>query len=863
MKRITNSISEYFANLPDQVRKRKLLFSLFFIGATVACFFGMQKSKFDLTIEGWFAKNDPVYVAFNEYHAQFGSEDGVYIVYKPKDGNVFSHKSLEAIRGIREELLDYRSKLKEGEKSALDHIVKINSLVNAPVLAVEEDMLISKPLVSSTIPTSAEELDQIRKTAEAQRSFPLQYFSKDLKYGGMYIETDFGAIPEDSDVQADQAVAADMEIVMDGSKLKDNVSAKKETPRFKPTDMADYTALNNAIKAIIDKPEYANHLEYYAVGNTAGSEYQNIMVAEMGMLYLAAFVIIIVLLWFLFRSLSAVVWGMLIVFLTTIWTLGISALLGLPFTSFLILTVLLILTVGIADSVHLMSGYMFYRKTNHDHSSALRHTYKSTGAPMLMTAITNMAGILALNISDLVPIQNFAWMSTLGIFLALFLSIFLLPLMLDLWPPVPKIEKTDKKQLSFIGRIVPNFALSLQKSLDKVIPAVEKRPILPIISFLSVFVICIIGASMVKVDTSLTDTFPEDSRWNKNVRIVDEKMSGSSRIAIYLDLGKDDGLQDPQVLKVIDELQQKFEKKYTKYVVTTSSIVNVVKDSYQKLNQGQADKYIIPSDEKQLSQTLFLFNNANPDDRRRMIDDNYRKANISVTLHTYGSYEYTRVFDEMQKDIHEAVSKIKKKYPDTFVSVTGGFALAMKTADYLTQNEFKSFGLALFVISIILLLVFGSFKAGLISIIPNLIPSVLTFGIMGWFEVPLDFFTMMLAPVIIGVSVDDTSTFISQYRLEVLKDGNIKRALKHTMKESGQAIVFTSLILGLGFGIMSIAESTGTANVGKFGSLAIFAGLLCDLFLLPALIMVFKLNFQKKGTKFESNQEQYKELIGA
>src|SRR5262249_5598733 len=146
-------------------------------------------------------------------------------------------------------------------------------------------------------------------------------------------------------------------------------------------------------------------------------------------------------------------------------------------------------------------------------------------------------------------------------------------------------------------------------------------------------------------------------------------------------------------------------------------------------------------------------------------------------------------------------------------------------------------------ISLILLIIFNSFKAGFISLLPNLIPSFLVLGILGLLNFPIDFYTMMLAPIVVGIAVDDTIHFVSQYRAEVLKDGDIRRALRDTVKECGQGIVFTSLVLGLGFGIMSIASSPGLANLGKLGFLSIFSGLLCELFLTPALIMVFKLTF--------------------
>ncbi len=845
MKNILNPVSRYISSVPDKVLKRKYLYLTLFIAATVFLAANLSNLKMDMTIEGWIQDDDPTKIAFNEYHTQFGSEDGVYIIYKPKDGDVFSERSLSIIKSIQNDFLNYRENLKEGETSALDHIVKVNTLVNARVLTAEDDFLYARPLVGNNIPANQEERERLREIAKSEKQFPLQYFSKDMKFGGIHIETDFGAVPIDEDgkvlddgIEIGDLVFEDLELEKEGS--------TKMPVRFKPTDQVDYIKLNTALREILDKPEYAEHMEFYPVGNTPAAEYDLLMVEEMGNLYMAALLIMVVLLWYFFRRFSAVTWSLVIVILSTVWTLGISALLGLTITGFLILTILLILTVGIADSVHIMSGYSFLRTKKEGHRSSMRSIYRSTGTALLLTASTNMVGIIALNSTPVVPIQTFAIMSAMGIFLAFFFTIYLLPILMDIWKPWRSSERPKAKFFQKFGNIFPNFARIMQKILEKTVPFVEKRPIAILGVFMAVILICVIGSFQVKVNSNMLDQYPDDSPFRQNVEIADENMMGAYSMVAFLDLGKANAFKDPAVLQSMDKLQRQFEKKYSKYVVMTSSIADVAKDAYKKLNEGKQENYAIPDDANVLSQTLFMFNNANPEDRKRLVDDNYQKANIKIALHNYGSYEYSKVFENMQKDISAMTNSLKKDYGKATVSITGIFALAMQTADYLTKNEAKSFGVALIAICIILLLVFGSFKVGAAAMFPNLLPAIMTFGLLGWLNMPLDFYTMMLAPIIIGISVDDTVTFITQYRHEVIKDGNIKRALKDTMKEAGQALLFTSLILGLGFGIMSLADAAGTSNMGKFGFLAIMVGLLCDLFFLPALILVFKLSFGAK-----------------
>ena len=832
-ERIVSRLSEHFENIPDALRKRRLLVGIVFLAVLAGSIFGIGKLRMDMTIEGWFQKEDPTLVAFNRYHAQFGSEDGVYIVYKPKDGDVFSPASLEAARGIQDELINFRARLKEGEESALEHIVKVNTLVNAPVLTVDGDVLRSRQLVGDTVPTSPQAIAEIKAIAAAEQQLPLQFFSRDHQYGGIYIETDFGAIPVDAEAVTGETVLS----------LDQTASPDEEKPvEFKPTDEADYLKLFEEIKKILEKPEYAKQLDYYAVGNTAAAEHNVKLAEEMGMLYMAAFAIIMALLWFLFRSASAVVWSLLIVILSTVCTLGITGLLGLTVTGFLILTILLILTVGVADSVHALTGYTRLRTSGVEHKDALRRTYKFAGVALLLTGITNMTGMMALNITPVVPIQNFAIMSTLGILFALLLTFYLLPVLIDLWPTVSKkkaiVATPEKKR--FLD-VLPR----LKAALDKVVPLVEKRPVAFIVPFMLVLAVSIYGATQVKIDTQILDQYPKDSTFSQSVAVADDHMMGAYAMVLYLDFKEDFALQDPDVLKAMDELQKKFETQYQKYVVMTNSLAYVTKDANRKLN-GNAPQYDrIPDTREVLAQTLFLFNNANPSERQRLVDDNYRKANIKISLHSHGSYEYYQVFRQMRADIDEMMAELNTKYPKAEVSITGIFALAMQVAQYLTENEVITFGIALVAVSAILLLVFGSFKVGMIALIPNLIPALLTLGLLGTAGVPLDFYTMMLAPIIIGISVDDTVHFMSTYQLQLAADGDVNAALRRTMAEAGPGVVFTALILGLGFGIMAIASAAGTSNMGKFGALAIFMGLLNDLFLLPALLLKFKPVFKK------------------
>jgi predicted RND superfamily exporter protein len=214
-----------------------------------------------------------------------------------------------------------------------------------------------------------------------------------------------------------------------------------------------------------------------------------------------------------------------------------------------------------------------------------------------------------------------------------------------------------------------------------------------------------------------------------------------------------------------------------------------------------------------------------------------------------GSSDYTELYEQLKEDIEQAFAPLQAQYPDMDVHPTGTLALMMRLMDDLSRSQFQSLALAVGIISVLMVLTLGSVQAGLLAIIPNLIPATLTFGLMGLLNIPLDGDTLMIAPLIIGIAVDDTIHFITHYRMALVKYNDMKTALVKTIKEVGQAVTFTTLILGCGFFMLAFSDYLGLAKVGMFGSLAIFVALLCDLLFFPALIMWFKPRFGQQGVQ--------------
>ena len=331
------------------------------------------------------------------------------------------------------------------------------------------------------------------------------------------------------------------------------------------------------------------------------------------------------------------------------------------------------------------------------------------------------------------------------------------------------------------------------------------------------------------------------------VEVVDQNMSGAQNMEIMIDTGITDGMLDSELLTAVDNLQTRVESRYPDIIGRTNSLANIVKDTNQAMNEDNPEFYRIPDSNQAISQLLFMFNSANPEDRRNLVSDDYSRSHISVTARNLGSYEYKELFEDISLDVQETFAEIETDFPGLDVNLTGTMATLMVMADEVATSQFNSFALALLIVSIIMIISLGSFSGGMMGMVPNAIPAFLAFGLMGLFGIPLDTDTLLIAPIILGIAVDDTIHFMTHYRVELSKTGSMAAALESAIKEVGQAVMFTTMVIGLGFAVLSFSDYLGMAKVGFFGSMAIFVALLCDLFLIPAMIIIFKPKFGVKN----------------
>ncbi len=912
MEKLLLQLSAAFACVPNSVLRFKRFVLTGLIVFSLLMIWGIfSRTEIDMTADSFLDQEDPAMFALNEYRRQFGSDDSVFLVYRARDGDVFSRQSLTAIQQLTDDLRywqnldpdDYPESINgiPVDFTELNHIRRVQSIANLRYQENVGDTLLSNRLVPEQLPTSADELATIKQRALAQEDYLLGFYSADARYAAVLIQTDFGAQPVE-DYQP--AVNAD-DISLDDSfsdfstgfdedsfTLEFDESAAIQEVTFEPVDMLGYTNFHVASKAVYEK--YSDVFEYYPVGNPPMMEFMMDTLTEMQVLGLLMVLIFTLLLWILFRSFSAVLWPMLTIAASMAWTWGITVWLGVTISQMISLTVLLVFAVGIADCVHVMSAYFSFRRDGEEHHKALELSYGKTGLAIMITTVTTMAGVLALTASELVPIKVFGFMSAAGVLMAFFFTVILLPILLDLWHPgapdandaslADRLGKRWHKLGSLTQGIIAGLYIAItfalfgaavggyivaitvltyivvnwqHQILNAVPHIVARRPVLICAIFASIFALCAYGTSQVRIDSNMTELTREGSSIRVAYEVVDENMAGAQSMVIMIDTGAIDGLYNPQLLQAVDDLQTRIESRYADQVTRTNSLANIVKDTYQIMNDDDADFYRIPESEQMISQLLYLFNSANPEDRRSLVSDDYSRSHITLNIYNAGSYQYQRFFEEIADDIDVTFAPLRDEFPELDVYLTGSLALLMRMTDDIARSQFSSFVFAIGVISLIMIVTLGSLQGGILAMVPNVIPALLGFGLMGLLDISLDTDTLLIAPLIIGIAVDDTIHFMTHYRVELIKTGSISVALHSTIRDVGQAVMFTTMVLGLGFALLSFSDYLGMAKMGFFGSAAIFVALLCDLFLIPAMIMIFKPTF---GVKDADTRIDFQEI---
>ncbi|MCP4294085.1 MAG: MMPL family transporter, partial [Proteobacteria bacterium] len=543
----------------------------------------------------------------------------------------------------------------------------------------------------------------------------------------------------------------------------------------------------------------------------------------------------------LFRRASGVLIPVTIVLLSLIVTLGLYPLTGQVVTTTVIILPSFLLAMGIAASVHILSIFFQYYDQGMAKNEAVSKALAHSGLPVMMTSFTTAIGLWSFLTAELRSIADLGLFAGSGVLIILVNTLILLPALVSLIRIKRKLIEGQSK--------LPFLTKFLIKTGDFAVHNGWK--VLALTTFL--LVLSFAGVAKLVVSHSQLNWFPDNEPVKIATTLIDEKLKGSVSMEVIIKTPKKNGVKNSNFLKKIDSFQE-----YLKTleaddgsvpVGTTLSIVDIVKEIHQALNENKEDFYQIPSNSELLAQEILLFENSGSDDLEEVTNGAFTIARITIKVPWKDASFYVNF-----------VKKIQAKAETLFgsqaeVNTTGLLLLFTTAISAIIQSMITSYMLAAVLITLMMLLLLSGVKKGLISMIPNLTPIIITMGIMGWFGVKLDMFTLLIGSIAIGLAVDDTIHFMHKFYAYFGEGVDVKSAVRQTLQTTGLAMMFTSISLVLGFWIFLTASTSNVYFFGLFTGVTILLAFLSDILLSPALMSVIHRNEKRVPLESMNNSK--------
>jgi uncharacterized protein len=417
----------------------------------------------------------------------------------------------------------------------------------------------------------------------------------------------------------------------------------------------------------------------------------------------------------------------------------------------------------------------------------------------------------------------------------------LTPILLDFWAPKFKSEKTSLIPAS----IDSDFALS-EKNLqgqfrfgNAIYNFTNRWPGAIIAIFALVTIAIGVGIKDIKIDTNTLESFDESTYLRQAFEIADVNMAGTQNVDFMVNLNQSDAVGDIKVLQSIEQFQDRLRNTFPDLIATSVSVVDLIKRLNQQMHQNDPAFFRLPDTNTEVGQLLFLFNSASPEERRRLVADDFEATRILFNVRNSGSSGYVDLISKANTWSTEIFRPLQSKYPDMEVIASGGVVTFMHLFELMTETQIFSFLVTLSIIAATFFLVFRSFSLGMLALISSVFPIVITFGLMGWMGITLNPTTMIIAPIILGLATDDSIHFVNKLRTLLPKTESLSAAVWETLRQLAPALTFTTLVLAGGLLSLLYSSDSSFQAFGYLGAFALICALVADLLFIPAACLLF------------------------
>lgn len=759
----------------------------------------------DTSNEGLLQPDDSILITYNNFRDQFGRDD--LLVLAIKSDNIFTIPYLSKLQKLHARL-----------EAELPHVNEVTSMVNARDTRGQGDTLLVDDLLRH-FPENDQDLVNLRKRVLANPVYVNQLVSADATFSTILIE---------SDTYSSAGMGNNNDILSGFSDELDN-DTEAETPVFL-TDLenAELVAKAQAIAATFNGPDF----EIFMAGSPVVIHtVKKLMMKDMTKFLRLAVLTIGICLFIMFRRISGVILPLLVVALTLITTLGLMAIFGVHFKVPTIILPSFLLAVGVGASVHILSLIYQRLRISDDKHAALIYAMGHSGLAIVMTSITTAAGLASFATAEVAPIADLGLFSSIGVLLSLIFTLILLPTLLAIFPLK---QKKSPQEVTAHDASNTRFDRFIDWSA-RITTSYPKRIVL-----FSALIVLIFSAGIPKLQFSHNQLswLPNDLPVRLATEIIDQNMRGSVALELVLDTGSDNGLYDQKVLQAMD----KFAKKIARYehdsifVGKVISVTTILKEIHKALHENRPEMYVIPENGALIPQEFLLFENSGSDDLQNFVDSRFSKARVTIKVPWRDALAYVQFIAKTDALFTSSFADIEVNGTPVTLTTTGIMSLFARTLNATMHSAARSYGFAIVIITLMMILLIGDLRMGLIAMIPNICPILITMGIMGWFSIPLDMFTMLVASIAIGLAVDDTIHFVYNFKKYYEEEENVERAVAQTLHTAGRAMLTTSIVLSIGFFLFMLASMHNIFYFGMLVGLAIIIALLADFILAPALM---------------------------
>ena len=557
---------------------------------------------------------------------------------------------------------------------------------------------------------------------------------------------------------------------------------------------------------------------------------QNI-IGEIGIFIMAALGVTSLLFFFFFRSLRATLISMGVVIVGVMWAFGILGLLQYEITVLTALIPPLIIVIGIPNCIFLINKYQQEIKKHGNQALSLQRVIAKIGNATLMTNVTTASGFATFIVTDSKLLKEFGIVASINIIGIFILSLLIIPIIYSFLHP-PKTKHLKHLNKKWIDGFV-NWTVRV----------VREQRIAIYATSIVLLVMSIIGIYQIDISGSIIEDMPKKEQFFKDIRFFEKEFDGIMPVEIVIDTKTPKGVLKPATLKRIDRLGDVIEEipELSKPV----SVVNLVKYSKQAFYNGIPKYYQLPtSQENSFIMDYAQKSSGNSNLLKTFVDSTGQSARIT----TFMKDVKTSRMEDIEARLQENIAKIfpAERYN---VYMTGSALLFLKGTKYLVKNLILSLALAIGLIALFMAYLFRSFRMIIISLIPNLLPLLITAGVMGFVGVPIKPSTILVFSIAFGISVDDTIHFLAKYRQELIANNwRIKVSVYAALKETGVSMFYTSIVLFFGFSVFIISNFGGTVALGALVSATLLFAMLANLVLLPSLLLSLEKSIANKET---------------